>query len=299
MLSLNLVFNALDEAVIQIHLRNIKVVHNADRKCELHVMVWIGKLRVLILAAVLLLYVLALPSNAPPAESKPLSTLDGRQPVSPPPVRMRMVRLIGKHKGYTVDVRYPQFSGGVRGVIGKLNKDIKLVVDRNIAAVPAPSGQERYEDSCYITKSLVTPRMVSLNFEFSNYYGGAHDGKTELPLNFQIFPQLKLLNLSDVLGRKVNYNKLIRLAQEKLGAEIDLKPKHFSNFTVAEDGLTVRLPQGEFSAQACECPALTITYKDLRQHRLISKDSLMQELAIRIKHNSAKKNRIRGRRKRK
>jgi hypothetical protein len=220
---------------------------------------------------------------------------DVASPLSVPessPIEMRIVRLRGKHKGYTVDVRYPQFRGGSRAAIRKLNREVKLVVDRNIAALPG-TPDNNFTYSCQFTKCLVTPRLVSLNFEFSSYVGGAHDGKTEVPLNAQIYPQFKLLKLKDVLGRKVNYSKLSELYQNELQFQraIYLRPKYFSNFTVAKDGLTVRLPQGEFTAEAAECPSATITYKKLNQKRLIAKNSPIWYLAEKNQHRTKKQSR--------
>ena len=106
---------------------------------------------------------------------------------SPPSIRMRAVRLVGKHKGYSVDVRYPQFAGGTRVAIRKINREIKLVVDRNISALPAPKGMDNYKYSCDFTKSLVTTRLVSLNFRFSSYLGGASDEEQEVALTPRFF----------------------------------------------------------------------------------------------------------------
>jgi hypothetical protein len=193
---------------------------------------------------------------------------------------MRAVRLKGKHKGYSVDVRYPQFAGGSRAAIRKINREIKLVVDRNIAALPAPRGTDNYVYSCDFTKCLITSRLVSLNFVFSSYLGGAADEEQEVPLNAQIFPRFKLLTLRDVLGKKVNFSKLSRmyLKELELDPETDyLAPVYFSNFTFDEKGLTVTLPQGAFSARGRGCPSAMITYKQLSS--LIGKNSAIREIA--------------------
>jgi len=196
-----------------------------------------------------------------------------------PLIKMKIVRRRGEHKGYSVHVRYPQFSGGSRSAIRKLNKEIKLVVDRNIPALSAPPGaQQSNQYRCDFTKSLITPRFVSLNFEFSSYVGGAHDKKEDASLNAQVYPQFKLLKLKDVLGRKVRYEKLSRLCLDelKLGPRIaHLDPDDLSNFTFDQEGLTFRFPQGEMEAEAVECPSAAITYQKL--NRLIGKDSPVRE----------------------
>jgi hypothetical protein len=222
-------------------------------------------------------------SSAHATSSESNSLIGAKAPTqveqNPPAIRMRVVRLVGKHKGYSVDVRYPQFAGGSRAAIRKINREIKLVVDRNISANPAPNGMDNYQYSCDFTKSSVTSRLVSLNFRFSSYLGGAGDEEAEVPLNARIFPQFKVLKLKDVLGKRVNYTELSRLylKELQLDPEIDdLAPVYFSNFTFNENGLTVTLPQGQFSALGRGCPSATIAYNKLNS--LIGKKSLIQEI---------------------
>jgi len=225
----------------------------------------------------------ALPTCATSIDSN--SLVDGKVPIkaeqSPPSIRMRAVRLVGKHKGYKVDVRYPQFAGGSPGAVRKINREIKLVVDRNISAVPAPRGMYNYMYSCDFTKRLVTPRLVSLNFRFSSYLGGATDEEQEVPLNAQIYPRFKLLKLRDLLGKKINYGALSRIYLKELELDpetYDLAPVYFSNFAFDENGLTITLPQGAFSARGHGCPSARIAYDQL--HSFIGKNSLIKQIAL-------------------
>jgi len=199
-----------------------------------------------------------------------------------PLIKMKVVRRRGEHKGYSVHVRYPQFSGGSRSAIRKLNEEVKLVVDRNIPASPAPLGASRsYEYSSDFTKSFATPRVVSLNFEFSDYLGGVHDQKRVASLNAQVYPQFKLLKLKDILGRRVKYKQLSELCLKELPAgwkQDQLGPEELSNFTFDTGGLTFRFSQGEIGAEALECPSATISYQKL--NRLIGKDSAIRDLIL-------------------
>jgi hypothetical protein len=200
--------------------------------------------------------------------------------LTPPLCKMHVVRRIGQHKGYSVDVRYPQFTGGSRPAIRKLNRTVKRIVDMNIEALPADAGNYAYE--CDFTKSLVTSRFISLNFEFSGDFRGNNEKLVEVPLNAQIYPQFKRLELEDLLSRNVNYKKLKSryLEEQDDLRQIGVKPyqlqkEYFSNFTFDKHGLTFRMPQGAFP-EALACPTATIPYKKL--NRLINNKSPVREL---------------------
>jgi hypothetical protein len=194
---------------------------------------------------------------------------------------MHVVRRVGKHPGYSVDVRYPQFTGGFRPVVYKLNRAIKHIVDMNIAALPAPEGNSAYKYKCDFSTSLLTPRMVSLNFEFSSDLRGTGDKLVEVPLNAEIYPRYKILTLQDVLGCKVNYRDLGHMYLEEqaelrgLGVKAtELEPAYFSSFTFNKHGITFRLPQGAFP-EALQCPEATIAYSNLKS--LIGTHSLIRD----------------------
>jgi hypothetical protein len=199
---------------------------------------------------------------------------------TPPLCKMHVVRRIGQHKGYSVDVRYPQFTGGSLPAICKLNRAVKRIVDMNIEALPADAGNYAYQ--CDFTKSLVTPRFISLNFEFSGDFRGNNKKLVQVPLNAQIYPQFKRLKLADLLSRNLNYKKLKSryLEEQDELRQIGIKPyqlqqEYFSNFTFNMHGLTFRMPQGAFP-EALACPTATIPYKKL--NRLINNKSPIREL---------------------
>jgi hypothetical protein len=202
-----------------------------------------------------------------------------------PLVRMHVVRRIGRHKGYSVDVRYPHFTGGSTDGTCKLNQAVKRTVDMNIPALPVPV--DCFGDRCDFQACLVTPKFVSLHFHFDNDTGGAQGETADVMLNAQIYPKFKLLKLKDVLGRRVNYRALADLCLRDLKRKInggeelslsagDLSPGVFTDFTLGKQGLTFILPE-ELLKPYGIVPEWTIEYKKLG--RLKGKKSLAQEIA--------------------
>ncbi len=226
------------------------------------------------------------------AKQTTLSECAVTKPHTPPPIKMRVVKLSGRHKGYTVVVRYPQFKGGSRNTMRKLNREVKLVVDRNVGAAPSSIGsaeeQVVYTYSCNFSKSMVTPRVVSLNFVFDNYEGGITSWKAEVPLNAQIYPQFKILKLKDVLGRRVNYETLSGLVQDELRhAGVngpDANVSDLTNFTFTENELTIRLGQGKYGADASDCVYAVIPFEKLKQNHLIGTTSLIRKATRKSKN---------------
>ncbi|MBX9720499.1 MAG: hypothetical protein K2X81_03800 [Candidatus Obscuribacterales bacterium] len=215
------------------------------------------------------------------------------KPQTPAPIIMSVVKLSGSHKGYTVVVRYPQFKGGLHNTMRKLNREVKLVVDRNIGAKPASVGSTEDEVvntySCNFSKSMVTPRFISLNFVFDNYEGGITSWKAEASLNAQIYPQFKILKLKDVLGLRVNYKTLSGLVRDELRhAGVngpDANVSDLTDFTFTENELTIRLGQGKYGADAPECVHAVIPFEKLNQNHLIGTNSLIKQATKKAKKN--------------
>ena len=110
---------------------------------------------------------------------------------------------------------------------------MRRLVDMNISAQPGSNCSYTADyEPC-----LVNSRFVSLKFNFSDYLGGATTFDSVVTLNIQLYPNFKVLKLSDLLGKKVNYSKLSNLCANQLVelSSKDLKVADFSNFTFSKN----------------------------------------------------------------
>ncbi len=135
-----------------------------------------------------------------------------------PRLKMFVVHRKGSHKGYSVEVRYPQFTGVPNSLISKLNKKIQQLVDINVPARRGIGGREN-QYSCDFSSCLMTPELFSLQFVFYNYECGAHGATSYVPLNFQLLPQPKVLRLSDIFNRPIKYNQLSKFYRDRLNKQ--------------------------------------------------------------------------------
>jgi hypothetical protein len=203
---------------------------------------------------------------------------------SPPEMKMHIVRRIGKHSGYSVDVRYPYFIGGRPDAVRKLNRLVKRTIDMNIPN--APLEEDCFGYRCNFEACLVTPKFISLRFDFDNDTGGASGDTFEVPLNVQLYPDFKLLKLKDVLGRKkINYLKLAGLCLDEMfgGKERDERPlkptdlsaPYFEDFTFDRRAVTFILPERETVLR--EIRPVHIQYKTIRE--LIGSNSVIRKIS--------------------
>ena len=130
------------------------------------------------------------------AMAKPVQgALCHTEPQQPPPLgptalkksqsmRVARVRRTGAHKGYTVDVSYPRFVGR-NPALHDLNKAIVNIVDKNI---PTEPGADGHLSTYHCDYKLVHARhsLVSIDFTFHKYVGGAHDSEYHETLNYQL-----------------------------------------------------------------------------------------------------------------
>jgi len=164
----------------------------------------------------------------------------------------------GQHKGCEIEVRYPQFKKYSQAALRKLNHEIKHIVDINISMTAAPVGESDYLYSCDYKIQSLTRDLVSLKFNFTSDIGGAHPGSVAVPLNAQIYPTFKVLRLTDILKKNIDYKLLNRLLQKDLRAKSllstesldDLPAKTFTNFTFVQSGLEFSLPEGVLDRRA-------------------------------------------------
>lgn len=162
-------------------------------------------------------------------------------PVEKPRLRMRVVRRFGKHDGYVVRVRYPQFSGTPTDLVLQLNRDIRRHVDMNVPATGNEYTEFRY--SCDFETFLVTPDAVSILFIFEDNFQGAHPVTRTAAFNRQLYPRYRILTLSDLVRRPVNYRYLqSRSAPRKS----DLTPSDFANFTFNKKVIQLNFPEGRY-----------------------------------------------------
>jgi len=205
-----------------------------------------------------------------------------------PPLKLRAVRLIGRHKGYIVDVRYPQFRGGKKSETDKLNKQIRLYVDRCISNAAAPKGQPAYTHDCNFYDVFFTDEFVSLNLDFSDYLGGAGDARFATCLSGQLKPKFHLLTLRDVLGKRINRTRLAAVVAKSVSQsdQVQFKAKDLASdgqldsFTFDSDGLSFYIPEGATVGTT----KVKVSYQDLG--KTISKKSPIYGLAkaSKIKH---------------
>lgn len=194
-----------------------------------------------------------------------------------PRLRMHIVRKRGQHEGYTVSVRYPQFSGSPEALVKQLNDDIRHHVDMYVPATAGPTGFEsRY--SCDFKGAFVTPEIVSILFCFEDDLRGAHPGLRSAAFNRQVWPQYRTLQLSDVVRRPVNYKYLGSLCESQTKKEDaeqtsmvalcctkqDLAPSDFANFTCNKKAIRFTFPTGRFGPP-CELTDAAIEYNLLKR----------------------------------
>jgi len=199
--------------------------------------------------------------------------------------------MIGKHKGYIVDVSFPQFRGGVKGETGKLNKLTKLYVDRCISNEAAPKDQPPYRHSCDVGDIFVSDKLVSFNLQFSDYLNGAGDTGFDTCVNVELKPSFRILTLRDALGKKVNRAKLARLAAKSLSKNdlVGVNPKQLTragvldSFQFGKKGITFCIAEGAYDSSVGVTKA-DVSYMDLGSQ--ISRTSPLYDLAqaSKIKH---------------
>jgi hypothetical protein len=202
-----------------------------------------------------------------------------------PRLKMHVVRRIGKHKGYSVDVRYPRFVGGSPAEVRRLNREIKRIIGMHIPTAPLPEDCFGYR--CDFQACLVTPKFVSLAFNFDNDTGGISGDTFEVHLNAILYPHFKILKLKDVLDRKrVNYSKLARLAIPQLhraqeSDERDPKPSDlsaasFKDFTFDRQQFTFTVP-AQSSEPAQIVQRVEIQYVTIAE--MIGPNSLIRQIS--------------------
>ncbi len=191
----------------------------------------------------------------------------------------KTVKLHGVHKFYSVSLEYPRFTGYSANINATLNRAIRHTINRNI---PAEQGTKDYPNgfSCTYHTALITPELVSIDFEFCDYWGGARELTRHVALNYQIGATTRPLSLRAALGKPVNYRRLADLCRARLQT---ILPEHFddrpfdrrmrSAFTINKRGLTFTFDEGTITACAYGCPTATFTYHELRS--MISRSSIL------------------------
>lgn len=180
-----------------------------------------------------------------------------------------------QHRGYIVDVTYPQFKGDYELPVEQLNRKAKAVVNANIPNKPGDFNGINYEYTCSFENQFVSPDLVSSRFEFYKDNGGAYGATTLVPFNYEVKDTVKELKLADLLGKPVDYDWLASICftalQQEYGEdlydepdELLLKNQDFSKFTFDSNGITFFFNQGDITPYAVGCPSVTLTYVELK-----------------------------------
>jgi len=205
-----------------------------------------------------------------------------------PLMKMHVVRRRGKHPGYTVDIRYPRFMGGLQGATNELNREVVRILNTNVTPHPSPKCFTYHGN---FKDYLITPSLVSVRFEFDGNSGGAQIQTIESDLNAQIYPQFRILKLKDLLGlKKIDYSKLSKLCITEIYGEVtkgdelavkpeELSPACFTYFVFDRRGITFRLPEKILAPLSLNSPNLTISYKVLERSHLLSANSPVRKFA--------------------
>lgn len=180
--------------------------------------------------------------------------------------------------GVQITVAYPVFAGGPEHLSTTLNQRIRQVVNRNIFIRPCPNCSKdapRQYDCDYHVRML-NDKLLSLDFEFRNFVGGASGYSTHhAPFNCTLGPGVRERDLAFFVGHKVDYNQLSDLCKTKLyNSEIDSDeahietgagpaPKNFSNFYFDNTGITFVFGAGQVAPYAIPGATLTFKYSEL------------------------------------
>lgn len=184
-----------------------------------------------------------------------------------------------KGKLYSLQVEYPKFTGTSPAII-ELNQRIFNFVHRE-PDVSHPKGpppgyqNEKYSYSTSYSIKLATPDLVSIDFSFQSYTGGAHGNTYDKVFNYQLRP-FKMILLSDVFGGKTDYTLLSELCKAKLYRKLPLtgpefmdvgaasKAENFQNFTFDRKGLNFIFGQYQVAPYCEGMPETSLSLSELK-----------------------------------
>ncbi|MBI2010803.1 MAG: DUF3298 and DUF4163 domain-containing protein [Candidatus Colwellbacteria bacterium] len=181
---------------------------------------------------------------------------------------------------YTIDVKYPRFSGApeTEGANSKLQVKIEPIVEqfkKNAneveGGVPFEFGSELIIDYEII---LLNPKLASIEFIASDYItGAAHPNNYYLTFNYD-FEAEKELEFSDLFNEDSNYLKRISdyaitdlrardINSDWLEDGAGPKIENYQKFTLSQDGLIIYFDPYQVAAYAYGGQEVEILYADI------------------------------------
>lgn len=218
------------------------------------------------------------------------------QAYSPVKITTQHLNEQNKQRRYTIEVEYPQLMDASYDACNAYVRDLtmKLVNGYKHDEGPATDGPdappEAAEDSFNVsyTMRLVTPELVSVEFEIEQYqHGAAHPNHGFEVVNYDVRAG-RALKLADLFKPDANYLKLVaERATEKLrlmnkdaakesGGEepfltdsefasgVAPKAENYRSWTLTGKGLVIRYAEYQIAPYAAGAPVVQVPYAELK-----------------------------------
>ena len=218
----------------------------------------------------------------------------------------KQIKENNKKLNYSIDVQYPQLTGGNNPNLEKFNQAARAAVTRKVAGFKkdtAPEANENTEETrpadsmgsdltISYTVALAQDDLVSIDFEVGSYFqGAAHPNSYSDTLNFDL-KNGKVLRLADLFKPGTKYLQAIanyciadlkKQSSEKglMAEEIEkgaaAKADNYLGWTITKRGLGIRFDAYQVGPYAAGPQFVLVPYLDLKD--LINPDGPVGQFA--------------------